>query len=121
MLDGFVTGDLGEVWMTPARPRLPFDKLILFGAGLIQQFDDSIFCALVERMLATMQSLRSRAVVAQLPGRHLNVVSAERAADVLLELGADQTDHDVWTLVETEHGQKAISDHLLQKRRRREA
>ena len=121
MLDGFVTGDLGEVWMTPARPRLPFDKLILFGAGNVDEFDDSIFCALVERMLATMQGLRARAVVAQLPGRHLNVVSAERAADVLLELGANQTDHDVWTLVESELGQKAIADHLLQKRRRREA
>src|SRR5262245_31589340 len=52
--EGWFTGDLGEVLMTPVRPRLPFDKLILFGAGQSSEFDDSIFCALVERMLATM-------------------------------------------------------------------
>jgi hypothetical protein len=118
MLDGFVTGDLGEVLMTPARPRLPFDKLILFGAGQSSEFDDSIFCALMERMLDTMVGLRARTVVVQLPGRHLDVVTADRAADVLLELAADRPDHDVWTLVETELGEKTISEHLLKKRRR---
>jgi Cytosol aminopeptidase family, N-terminal domain len=118
MQDGWVTGELGEVLMTPARPRLPFDKLILFGAGQSAEFDDSIFCALVARMLDTMAGLRARTVVVQLPGRHLEVISAERAADVLLEFAADQPEHDVWTLVESESGEKTMAEHLLRKRRR---
>jgi hypothetical protein len=118
MVEGFVTGDLGEVLMTPARPRLPFDKLILFGAGQSTEFDDSIFCALMERLLDTMVGLRVRSAVVELPGRHLDVVTAERAADVLLELAGNGPEHDVWTLVESEPGEHTIRKHLIEKRRR---
>jgi hypothetical protein len=118
MQEGWLTGDLGEVLMTPVRPRLPFDKLILFGAGHSAEFDDSIFCALVERMPATMSGLRARTAVVQLPGRHLDVITAERAMDVLLELSAEQPEHDVWTLVETEVGEKAMGSYLGKRRRR---
>src|SRR5687768_16121547 len=60
MLDGFIAGELGEVLMKPARPSLPFDKVILFGAGNTAQFDDTIFAALIERILRTMEGLRTR-------------------------------------------------------------
>jgi hypothetical protein len=119
MTSGFVTGELGEIWMTPARPRLPFDKLILFGAGLRAQFDDAIFCGLTERMLSTMEGLRIRTVVAQLPGRHLGLISAERAVDVLLGLAAHKPEHEVWTLVEDARSQQTIAEHLNKQRRRR--
>jgi len=33
MHEGFATGELGEVLMAPAKPSLPFEKVILFGAG----------------------------------------------------------------------------------------
>jgi hypothetical protein len=120
MTKGFVSGELGEVWLTPARPRLPFDKLILFGAGRRAEFDDSIFCALTERMLATMAGLRIRAAVTELPGRHQGLITAERAVDVLLELGGSRAEHDVWTLVENASAQKSITEHLSKKRRRRD-
>jgi Cytosol aminopeptidase family, N-terminal domain len=120
MLDGYVTGELGEILMTPARPGLPFDKILLFGAGHSAEFDDTIFGALVERMLETMANLRARSVVVQLPGRHLDIIPAERAADILLQGSADKPEHDVWTLVEPAPAQKAITDHLLKKRRRRD-
>ncbi len=119
MLGGFASGGLGEVLMLPAKPSLPFDKVILFGAGDSAQFDTLIFAGLIQRILGTMEGLRTRSVVAQLPGRHLDVISAERAADILLESAADKPEHDVWTLVETLTAQKAISEHLLKKRRRR--
>jgi hypothetical protein len=119
MTQGFATGELGEVLMTPAKPCLPFDKVIFFGAGDRAQFDDVTFSALVERILATMEGLRTRSVVAQLPGRHLDVIGAERAADILLDGAADKPEHDVWTLVESPASQRAIAEHLLKKRRRR--
>jgi hypothetical protein len=119
MLDGYLTGELGEVLMTPVKPGLAFDKVILFGAGAITEFDDGIFAGLIARILTTMAGLRTRTVVAQLPGRHLNVIGPERAADILLEGAADKPEHDVWTLVETSDAQKAITEHLIKKRRRR--
>jgi hypothetical protein len=119
MLSGFLTGELGEILMLPGKPSLPFDKLILFGAGRAGEFDDEIFRGLVERMLFTMEGLRTRTVVAQLPGRHLDVIPPERAADILLETAADKPEHDVWTLVETTASQRAITEHLIKKRRRR--
>jgi hypothetical protein len=119
MQQGLLTGELGEVFMLPAKPGMPFDKAILFGAGLRAEFDDDIFEGLVERMLRTMEGLCTRAVVAQLPGRHLDVIAAERAIDILLHGAADKPEHDVWTLVETAPAQKAIAEHLLKKRRRR--
>lgn len=119
MQEGFVAGELGEVLMVPAKPSLPFDKMIFFGAGDRDAFDDLVFGALVERILATMEGLRTRSVVAQLPGRHLEVIGAERAADLLLDGAADKPEHDVWTLVESSASQRAIGEHLLKKRRRR--
>jgi hypothetical protein len=119
MLQGFATGELGEVLMAPGKPCLPFDKVIFFGAGERGQFDDLIFSALVERILSTMEGLRTRSVVAQLPGRHLDVIGAERAADILLDGAADKPEHDVWTLVEGVAAQRAITEHLVKKRRRR--
>ena len=119
MHEGFATGELGEVLMAPAKPSLPFEKVILFGAGDRDTFDDLVFGALVERILATMEGLRTRSVVAQLPGRHLDVITPERAADLLLDGAADKPEHDVWTLVENSAAQRAIGEHLLKKRRRR--
>ena len=117
--EGFATGELGEVLMTPAKPCFPFDKVIFFGAGNVAEFDDVVYGALVERILSTMEGLRTRSVVAQLPGRHLDLIGAERAADILLDGAADKPEHDVWTLVEAPAAQKVIGEHLVKKRRRR--
>ena len=43
---------------------------------------------------------------------------SRRIGRLTLELAADKPDHDVWTLIETEPGEKTISEHLLKKRRR---
>ena len=119
MQQGFATGELGEVLMIPGKPSLPFDKVIFFGAGSSAEFDDVTFEGLVARILSTMEGLRTRSVVAQLPGRHLELIGAERAADILLDGAADKPEHDVWTLVESASAQRAIADHVLKKRRRR--
>jgi hypothetical protein len=69
-------------------------------------------------MLSTLEGLRSRTAVVELPGRHLGVIAPERAADILLETAGNRREHDVWTLVETADGQRAITQHLIQERRR---
>jgi len=115
---GFATGNAGEVLLVPGKPRLPFDKVVLFGIGPVAEFDEAVFRSVVENMLATLEGLRSRTAVVELPGRHWGAIAPERAADILLESAGSRREHDVWTLVETTEGQRAITQHLVQERRR---
>jgi cytosol aminopeptidase family protein len=118
MLGGFATGELGEVLMLPGKPSLAFDKVILFGAGKRAELDEGVFAALIERMLKTAEGLRTRTLVAELPGRHADAIPPERAASILLEAAQGKPEHDVWTLVEGAAAQKAIAKHLQEQRRR---
>ncbi len=115
---GFATGAVGEVMLVPGKPRLPFDKVLVFGIGPAPDFDERVFRAVVEQMLTTLEGLRARTAVVELPGRHLDAIEPERAADILLERAGGKPEHDVWTLVETTAAQRAITQHMIQERRR---
>jgi hypothetical protein len=118
LASGFATGSMGEVLLVPGKPKLPFDKIVLFGIGRVAEFDESVYRSVVERILATLEGLRSRTAVVELPGRHLGAILPERASDILLETAGNRREHDVWTLVEAPEGQRAITQHLVQERRR---
>lgn len=115
---GFATGAVGEVLLMPGRPKLPFDKVLLFGIGPRLAFDEAVYREIVEKVLETLAGLRARTAVVELPGRHLDAVPAERAADILLEAAGGRREHDVWTLVEPPDAQRAITQHMVQERRR---
>ncbi len=115
---GFATGEVGEVLLVPGKPKLPFDKIVLFGVGERKAFNERVFRAVVERMLATLEGLRARTAVVELPGRHFGAIAPERAADVLLESVGGRQEHDVWTLVEPPEAQRSITQHMIQERRR---
>jgi len=115
---GFATGEVGEVLLVPGKPKLPFDKIVLFGVGARAAFNERVFRAVVERMLATLEGLRARTAVVELPGRHFGAIAPERAADVLLESVGGRQEHDVWTLVEPVEAQRSITQHMIQERRR---
>jgi hypothetical protein len=118
LADGFASGELGEVLLIPGKPKLPFDKILLFGIGSRHEFDERVFRTAIARILGTLEGLRARTAVVELPGRHLNAISAERAADILLESTGTLQEHDVWTLVESGEAQRAITQHMIQERRR---
>ncbi len=118
MEDEFVSGELGEVVLVPGKPKLPFDKVLLFGVGRKREIDERVFRHVVEKMLATMEGLRARSAVVQLPGRDGELIEPERAADVLLECAGGRPEHDVWTLVEPSEAQRTITQHMVQERRR---
>ncbi|HEY4118732.1 MAG TPA: M17 family peptidase N-terminal domain-containing protein [Byssovorax sp.] len=113
-----VSGELGEVALLPGKPRLTFDKLLVFGAGDRAAFDEEAFRAVVLHMLSTMEGLCARSLVVELPGRHDALISAERAADVLLACAGRRPEHDVWTLVEDADGRQRITRHMIEERRR---
>jgi hypothetical protein len=115
---GFATGESGEVLLVPGKPKLPFDKLLFFGIGPAAQFDEPAFRVVVERILETLENLRARTALVELPGRHFDAIPPERAADILLENAGTRRAHDVWTLVEPTEAQRAITQHMIQERRR---
>jgi hypothetical protein len=115
---GFVTGRTGEVVMVPGKPRLSFDKLLLFGAGDRSAFDEDAFTRIVSGMLKTMEGLAARVAVVELHGRHDELIAADRAADILLAATGGKREHDVWTLVEGADGKQRIVQHMIEMRRR---
>jgi hypothetical protein len=115
---GFLKGELGEVLLLAGRPRLPFDKIVLFGLGVRTEFEEAVFRSVVERILSTLVGLKARTAVVELPGRHWNALSAERATDILLESVGQSREHDVWTLVEPIEAQRAVTQHMIRERRR---
>lgn len=118
MRSGAITGAVGEVIMIPVKPRLTFDKLVLYGAGPRADFGEAVFRNTVARMLATMEGLCARVGVVELPGRHDELIPAERAADILLASAGRKPEHDVWTLVESGEAKAAITQHMIEERRR---
>ncbi|WP_437599152.1 M17 family peptidase N-terminal domain-containing protein [Sorangium sp. So ce590] len=115
---GLITCELGEVVMIPCKPRMAFDKLVLFGAGRRDAFDEAIFREVVRRMLATMGGLCTRVAVVELPGRHDGLIPAEQAADALLDCAGRERGDNVWTLVERAEGRQQITQHMIEQRRR---
>ncbi|HEY2405706.1 MAG TPA: M17 family peptidase N-terminal domain-containing protein [Polyangiaceae bacterium] len=115
---GFAVGEIGEVLLIPGKPKLPFDKLLLFGIGRSSEFGEAVFRTVLDAILRTLEGLRARSAVVELPGRHFNAISPERAADILLESAGGRPEHDVWTLVEPVDAQRAITQRMIQERRR---
>ena len=118
MQSNFVTGRLDEVVLLPGKPHLPFDKLLFFGIGKRTDFGERVYRAAVLKILATLEGMRARTAVVELPGRHFNGLPAEQSAAILLELSQERPGHDVWTLVDTPDAQRLISQLLVQERRR---
>jgi hypothetical protein len=115
---GFVTGQLGEVVLLPGKPQLAFDKLLFFGAGPRTDFGERVYRTVVLKILTTLEGMRARTAVVELPGRHFDGMGPEQAAAILLELSVERTAHDVWTLVESAEAQRSITQQLVHERRR---
>lgn len=115
---GLITGARGEVVLLPGKPKLTFDKLLLFGAGPRASFGEEVFLELVQHMLATMGDLSARASVVELPGRHDGLIAADCAADLLLACAGRNAEHDTWTLVEDAEGKQRVVQHMIEERRR---
>lgn len=118
MLSGFVTGKLDEVVLLPGKPQLPFDKLLFFGLGKRSDFGERVYRHSVLKILSTLEGMRARTAVVELPGRHFNGLPAELSAAILLELSQERPGHDVWTLVDNAEAQRLISQQLVHERRR---
>jgi hypothetical protein len=116
--DGFLAGSLGEVLLVPGRPRLPFEKVLVLGVGARVDFGDDAYRNVVTRLLRSLEGLRIRRAVVELPGRASEAIGAERATELLFECIGASAEHDAWWLVEEPDAQKKIQLRAADERRR---
>ncbi|MBW2525007.1 MAG: leucyl aminopeptidase [Deltaproteobacteria bacterium] len=116
--DGYLVGRQGEVLLLPGRPKLPFEKLLLFGAGTREAFDEQVCGEVTRHMLSTIDGLQANFAVAELPGRQSDLITPERAADLLLEAAGRTHQQAIWTLVEDGEARRQITQHMIEERRR---
>ncbi len=118
LVRGRARGALGETVLIPARPRLPFEKLFLFGAGPADELDLGRFDQVVERMLDTLDRASVRASVVGLPGRASERVPPVRAMEIFLARALAHPEQDEVTLIEDAEGQRAMTPVVERERRR---
>ena len=115
---GFLVGDVGELVVLPARPRLPFDKLLACGLGPRARFDEATFRTVLERILDALTGLSVKKAVIELPGRGDSAVDPEQAASILLDLLGDARDaRDAHCFVEEPEAQRRIEKHAQERHR----
>ncbi|MDF2691875.1 MAG: hypothetical protein K0S65_258 [Labilithrix sp.] len=113
---GFLVGEVGELLALPVRPRLPFDKLLVAGLGPRGAFGDTTFRSVLERTMNALEGLQVKKAIVELPGRGDDAISAERAAEILLDLIGDD-ERDALTFVEDPAEQQRIEKHAQERRR----
>jgi hypothetical protein len=113
---GFLVGDQGEVLVLPARPRLPFDKLLACGLGPRASFGEATFRAVLERIIDVLTGLSVKKAVIELPGRGDSGVDPEQAASILLDVLGDD-ERDALCFVEDPEAQRRIEKHAQERHR----
>lgn len=116
---GTLAGRLGEQMLLAARPRLPFDKLLIVGGGKAEDFNPQIFAGIIDQLLGTLAELHVRRAVVELPGRATDLIEPELASDILLERAGNDPKFDTWTLVESGEAQRRINSRFRRDRRSR--
>ena len=116
---GYLSGQLDEVLLVPGRPRLPFDKVLVFGAGSRGAFAEDVFRRVVAHMLQTMDGLHVHRAIVELPGRADDIVTAERAVQMMLECAGHSHVEEMIRLVERPEQQKRLELGAKDEQRRR--
>lgn len=105
---GFLKGTRGEVLCVPGRPRMPFDKVLVFGLGARGSFGDDAFRSAVRHVTRVLDGLKVRRAVVELPGRGEERISPEHAAELLYECTRETSTQDAWWLVEKADAEKQV-------------
>ena len=116
---GFLQGSVDEVLLLPGRPRLVADKILVFGLGPRESFDETVFDRVVGALLDRLEGLGARSAIVELPGRQAQRLAAEEAADRFLSaVTARDGSFDGFTLIERPEDQKRVTQHMIEARRR---
>tara|TARA_R110002073_G_scaffold24260_8_gene82032 strand:- start:445 stop:963 length:519 start_codon:yes stop_codon:yes gene_type:complete len=108
---GRCAGGSGESLMMPAGPRLPFERIFLFGLGDGSRLHDDQYSKHVRTMRAALRLAGSKKYSVQPPGRATGLIAAKRAAELWLAQ-ADAQEERV-TLIDSEGAYKEMGDLLV--------
>ena len=115
--NGTFTGAVGEKLLLSGKPKLPFDKLLLYGMGEARSFNPQIYAGLIDDLLRSLADLGVRRAVVELPGRLQELIEPEVAAEILLARAGENPLFDTWTLVDSASAQRAVTQLLRRDRR----
>jgi hypothetical protein len=112
----YLGGARGEVLFVPGRPKLPFERVLVFGLGPRASFNDAVFTESVKQISSALEALHVVRAVVELPGRADGTITADHAAELLVSAIASDA-HDAWWLVEDADSQKRMGSKLQHDRR----
>jgi leucyl aminopeptidase len=118
---GHLTGEPGEHSLLPARPRLPMDKIFLFGLGPRKALSRDSMRATIEAMLETLTRAGVRTTALCLPGRSSEAVAAADAMEAFVRTLETHEHHDELILLESHEAQRKMEPVLELERRRARA
>jgi hypothetical protein len=107
---GRCKGESGESLMMPAGPRLPFERIFLFGLGGSGTLDDKALETHAGWMLDVLQRAKVDHYALQLPGRATCLIGARRAAKIWKSATAASPCRV--TIIDSKDSQKKMGDVL---------
>lgn len=110
---GKLHGRFGEATLLPGM-RLAFPRVVLFGLGASDGFDEDRFRGAARAIRALARGLGATRYALPLPGRSTGRIMARRALELWLE---EEAAEEVW-LIEPQAAQKDMSDALGKAARR---
>lgn len=114
-----IVGAFKESVLLPGYPRIGVEKLLLFGLGSADAFDEWVLVEISEHMLQTLTGMGVRTSAMVLPGRSTDRIEPERAIEIFLRIASSHSEHDVVTIVDAEPAQQQMA--LAVERERRKA
>ncbi len=118
-LSGFLTGERGERFLSPARPRLAFDMVLVIGLGAKGEADEAVFRDAIAALVDALAGLKARRAVVDLPGRHTGAIAAPRALELLSEaLGDEPRDLESLVVIDDRDAQRAVEATRVTRARR---
>ncbi len=112
-----MSGERGETMMLPPGRRLTFRRLVLFGLGRSDSFDDETFRQHARWIRDVVGRAGVSSYALQPPGRATGLIGARRALELWLEESGHDGDNDV-AIIDTQHGQKEMAEVLRYQDRR---
>jgi hypothetical protein len=112
-----VQGGDGETTLLPTSARrLPFGKLVLYGLGDSEFFDEGRYRAALAGLREVVGRLGVHRWALALPGRATGLIIARRALELFLDERRAPAADDVW-LIEPQAAQKEMAEALGKSRR----
>ena len=115
---GEITGVVNEAFLFPPRPRLSAEKLVVFGWGKGDEFDEAAADRAVNRMVRTIVGLGAKRVVMELPGRARGLCDADRAATLLFRAAESENADLAFWLVEDDEGKRRFFARIEEEKKR---